>query len=146
MINLTPPRKVKAWGDGPMRLEMCPETWHTRSDPCRWYHGRPKCVPSTGSSWLKSGGNRTPGKIKNRNPDFNLCFNTDLLEICNYRGWCSPMVRGDRGSISVRVITKLKIMVLDASLLNPQHYKVRFKGKWSNPEKGVAPPLYTSVF
>ena len=25
-----------------------------RSDPYRWYHGRPKCDPSTGSSWLKS--------------------------------------------------------------------------------------------
>ena len=35
-------------------------------------------------------------------------------------------------------------MVLDASLLNTQHYKVRIKSnqehliKWSNPEKGVA--------
>ena len=26
-----------------------------------------------------------------------------------------------------------------ASLLNIQHYKVRIKDKWSNPEKGVAP-------
>ena len=30
-------------------------------------------------------------------------------------------------------------MVLDASLLNTQHYKLRIKGKWSNPRKGVAP-------
>ena len=28
-------------------------------------------------------------------------------------------------------------MVLDATLLNTQHYKVRIK--WSNPGKGVAP-------
>ena len=34
--------------------------------------------------------------------------------------------------------TSLK-MVLDASLLNPQHYKVGIKDKWSNPEKVVAP-------
>ena len=27
---------------------------HIRPDPCRWYHGRPKCVPSTGFSWLES--------------------------------------------------------------------------------------------
>ena len=28
-------------------------------------------------------------------------------------------------------------MVLDASLLSTQHYKVQIKGKWSNPGKGV---------
>ena len=32
-------------------------------------------------------------------------------------------------------------MVLDASLLNTQHYKVHIKGKWSNPGKGVVPSL-----
>ena len=30
-------------------------------------------------------------------------------------------------------------MVLDAILLNTQHYKVQIKCKWSNPGKGVAP-------
>ena len=30
-------------------------------------------------------------------------------------------------------------MVLDTSFLNTQHYKVRIKGKVSNPGKGVAP-------
>ena len=39
----------------------------------------------------------------------------------------------DRGLIPDR----LKI-VLDASLLNTQHYKVWIKGKWSNPGKQVA--------
>ena len=33
------------------------------------------------------------------------------------------------GSISGRVISKTQKMVLDASMLNNQHYKVRFKGK-----------------
>ena len=28
-------------------------------------------------------------------------------------------------------------MVPDASLLNTWHYKVRIKGKWTNPGKGV---------
>ena len=28
---------------------------------------------------------------------------------------------------------------LDATLLNTQHYKVRIKGKWSNPGNKVAP-------
>ena len=27
-----------------------PETYHTGTDPWRWYHGQPKCVPSTESS------------------------------------------------------------------------------------------------
>ena len=36
---------------------------------------------------------------------------------------------GDLGSIPGRVIPKVQKMVLDASLLNTQHYKVRIKGK-----------------
>ena len=36
---------------------------------------------------------------------------------------------GDMGSIPGRVIPKTLKMVLDTTLLNTQHYKVRFKGK-----------------
>ena len=36
---------------------------------------------------------------------------------------------GDLGSIPCRVIPKTQKMVLDATLLNTQHYKVRIKGK-----------------
>ena len=36
---------------------------------------------------------------------------------------------GDQGSISGRVIPKTQKMVLDTSLLNTQHYKVRINGK-----------------
>ena len=36
---------------------------------------------------------------------------------------------GDRGSIPGRVIPKDSKMVLDTSLLNTQHYKIRIKGK-----------------
>ena len=46
---------------------------------------------------------------------------------------------GDLGSIPDRVILKTLKMVLDTSLLNTQQYKVRIKGKWSNPEKNLAP-------
>ena len=35
----------------------------------------------------------------------------------------------DRGSIPGRVKPKTQKMVLDAALLNPQHYKVSIKGK-----------------
>ena len=36
---------------------------------------------------------------------------------------------GDLGSVPGRVIPKTLKMVLDATLLNTQHYKVRIKGK-----------------
>ena len=36
---------------------------------------------------------------------------------------------GDRSSIPGRVIPKTQKMILDATLLNTQHYKVRIKGK-----------------
>ena len=42
---------------------------------------------------------------------------------------CSPMARETWGSIPGRVIPKTLKMVLDTTLLNTQHYKVRFKGK-----------------
>ena len=46
---------------------------------------------------------------------------------------------GDLGSVSCRVIPKTQKMVLDASLLNTQHYKVRIKGKVEQSREGVAP-------
>ena len=45
---------------------------------------------------------------------------------------------GDLGSIPGRVIPKTQKMVLDASLLSTQHYKVRIKGKVEQSRKGVA--------
>ena len=52
---------------------------------------------------------------------------------------------GDQGSISGQVILKTQKMVLYVPLLNAQHYKVRIKSKWSNPEREVAPFLHLSV-
>ena len=46
---------------------------------------------------------------------------------------------GDLGSIPGRVIPKTQKMVLDASLLNTQHYKVRIKGKVKQSREGVTP-------
>ena len=46
---------------------------------------------------------------------------------------------GDLGSVPGRVIPKTQKMVLDASLLNTQHYKVRIKGKVEQSRKGVVP-------
>ena len=46
---------------------------------------------------------------------------------------------GDLGSIPGRVIPKTQKMVLDASLLNTQHYKVQINGKVEQSREGVAP-------
>ena len=46
---------------------------------------------------------------------------------------------GDLGSIPGRLIPKTQKMVLDSSLLNTQHYKVRIKGKVEQSREGVAP-------
>ena len=48
---------------------------------------------------------------------------------------------GDRGSILGRVIPKTQKMVLDAALLNTQHYKLSIKGKVEQSKEGVAPSL-----
>ena len=46
---------------------------------------------------------------------------------------------GDRDSILGQVIPKIFKIVLDSSLLNTQHYNIRIKGKWDNPEKKLTP-------
>ena len=46
---------------------------------------------------------------------------------------------GNQGSIPDLDIPNTLKTLLDASLLNPQHYKIRVKGKWSNPGKRVVP-------
>ena len=51
----------------------------------------------------------------------------------------------DRGSIPGRVIPKTQKMVLDASLLNTQHYKVRTKGKEEQSREWSSTIPYTSV-
>ena len=52
---------------------------------------------------------------------------------------------GDLGSIPGRVIPKTQKMVLDASLLNTQHYKVRIKGKVEQSKERSSALPYTSV-
>ena len=52
---------------------------------------------------------------------------------------------GDQGSIPGRVIPKTKKMVLDAALLNTQHYKVRVKGKVEQSREWSSALPYTLV-
>ena len=60
-------------------------------------------------------------------------------------GQCSPVVPGDRGSISGRVIPKTQKMVLDVTLLNTRHYKVRIKGQVEQSRERSSALPYTSV-
>ena len=52
---------------------------------------------------------------------------------------------GDQGSILDRVIPKSQKMVLDATLLNTQHYKEWIKGKVEQSKERSSALLYTSV-
>ena len=53
---------------------------------------------------------------------------------------------GDRGLIPGQVIPKTQKMVLDATLLNTQHYKVRIKGKVEQSKERSSALPYTSVY
>ena len=57
---------------------------------------------------------------------------------------CSPMV-WETGSIPGRVIPKTQKMVLNAALLNTQHYKVRIKDKVEQSRERSSALLYTYV-
>ena len=52
---------------------------------------------------------------------------------------------GDRVSIPDHVIPKTQKMVLDATLLNNQHYKVRIKGKVEQSREWSSTLPYTVV-
>ena len=52
---------------------------------------------------------------------------------------------GDQGSIPGRVIPKTQKMVLGASLLNTQHYKVEIQGKVEQSKVRSSALPYTSV-
>ena len=52
---------------------------------------------------------------------------------------------GNLGLIPGRVIPKTQKMVLDATLLNTQHYKVKIKGKMEQSKERGSSLSYTSV-
>ena len=78
-INPTPPKRVKAWGGGPLRLEVSPVMRHTRPEPCSSQHGRPKCDRTTGeayqSRWLWSKIPRTNWRKRPTCGDWNYILN-----------------------------------------------------------------------
>ena len=59
--------------------------------------------------------------------------------------WVFANGLGDLGSIPGHVIPKTQKMVLDASLLNTQQYKVRIKGKVEQSREKSSTLPYTMV-
>ena len=53
--------------------------------------------------------------------------------------WLECPETGVQSQVESNQRPKKKKKILDNSLLNTQHYKVRIKSKWSNPGKGVVP-------
>ena len=75
----------------------------------------------------------------------NMCFGHFIyiyVYICIYMFANGP---GNRGSIWGRVISKTQKVVLDTSLLNSHHYKVRFKGKVEQSGERSSALPYISV-
>ena len=56
-----------------------------------------------------------------------------------------PVIRETRRSIPVRIIPKTQKMVLDAALLNTQHYKIMIKGKVEQSKEWSSALPYISV-
>ena len=52
---------------------------------------------------------------------------------------------GDRGSIPGRLIPEIQKIILDAALLNTQHYKVTIKGKMEQSREWSSVFHYISV-
>ena len=82
---------------------------------------------------------------------YNLEYIIFLLYYIDYNRDIGPGVRvfanglGDLGSIPGRVIPKTLKMELDTTLLNTQHYKVRFKGKVEQSREWSSALPYTLV-
>ena len=69
-------------------------------------------------------------------------YHTQILSgICGVFANCP----GNLGSIPGRVIPKTQKMVLDASLLNTQHYKVRIKGEVEQSREKSSALYFTLV-
>ena len=59
--------------------------------------------------------------------------------------WVFTNSPGDRGSVPGRIMPKTEKMILDASLFNTKHYKVRIESKVGQYRERSSTLLYTSV-
>ena len=74
-----------------------------------------------------------------------ICLFIDWNQLIGQVGRVFAKGPGDQGSIPGWVIPKTYKMVLDTSLLNTQHYKVRIKGKVEQSRERSSILPYTLV-
>ena len=80
-------------------------------------------------------------------PKFRVCYTWVHIITGPLAKWveCSPIVQETRVQSQVESYQRLKNMVLDAALLNTQHYKVSIKGKVEKSREWSSTLSYTSV-
>ena len=136
---LTPPRSAHLVVRKNLNSSMPVETqtdliWSDLKNPTSHFNGR----TSTSRLFkiLKFSELSLPGKT----------FPTHTIHSNGLSGLISRLwVPGDLGSIPGRVIPKTLKMELDTTLLNTQHYKVRFKGKVEQSREWSSALPYTLV-
>ena len=74
-----------------------------------------------------------------------FCINKSLNRLIGPVGRVFANGPGDQGLVPGRVILKTLKMLLDTSLLNSLHYKVRIKGKVEQSREWSSTLPYTSV-
>ena len=77
--------------------------------------------------------------------DYLVNFNGQVIWLIGLVGRVFANGPGDRGSVPGRVISKTLKIVLDTSLPNTQHYKVRIMGKVEQSKERSSAFPYTSV-
>ena len=83
---------------------------------------------------------------KNNNIYFTgISFKIQVAAFLSTNFKCSPMARETGAQSQVESYQRLKKMVLNASLLNTQHYKVRIKGKVEKSRERSSAFSYTLV-
>ena len=133
-------------------------TWRTASSAKRrqccswsweWLLEEPTSGSKTPVCWMRPGLLRTPDRHNRaQTRDLTLKPSTrTILQVSRLQDHANTPI-GQMSSVRQwfgrsefnpsRVIPKTPKMVLDASVLSTQNYKVRIKGKLSNPGKGVA--------
>ena len=82
------------------------------------------------------------------NTNYHMVLNNDFFLISHIGMMVTVLANGpgDLGSIPGRIIPKTQIMVLDATLLNTQHYKVKTKGKIEQSRGKSSAFFYTLVW
>ena len=126
--------------------KLCADTGHCLED-------QPEVMDERNGWWrrVKEIHAAMHSKLDNNDDDDDISLIGKNLSLLNYSHYFGLVVRvfangpGDLGSIPGRVIPKTQKMVLDATLLNTQHYKVQIKGEVEQSRERSSALPYTLV-